>query len=244
MARLCAIQYPHVDVVFEPILHCHIPVRNCVNRVQRVEELWNFNCSDCIILLRFFISASFVTLASCNHKNLLWCKDGEHFELVNRACNAKIIPLLPNGVFKMLRISNILICLCVVTEKQTYSYAANEFKDATESCWPVRIHLHLFKVTLPVNPLFELAILSHWSGIYHRKIVEKIHEARDFSEALSLVLLPACHFLCFSLIMKPLSVDKISQGHVNLCKEDHVCLVITLILVEGVDVSSIQRYES
>ena len=139
----------------------------------------------------------------------------------------------------MLRLSKILICQCVVIEKQIYSYAANEFKEATESCWPIRILLHLSKVTLPVNPLFELAILSYWSCTHHRKIVEKIHETRSFSKALSLVLLPTCHFLCFSLIMKPLSVSKISQGHVNLCKEDHICLVITLILVEGVDVCSI-----
>ena len=92
---------------------------------------------------------------------------------------------------------------------------------------------------LLVDPLFELAVLSYWSGAHHRKIVEKIHETRSFSKALSVVLLPTCHFLCFSLVMKPLSVEKISQDHVNLCKEDHICHVITLILVEGVDVCSI-----
>ena len=80
VARLCAIQYPQVDVVLEPILGCHIPIRYCYNRVHRKKGLINIDCSDSVKLLGLFVSSGLVTLASRNHKNLLCNKDLERLE--------------------------------------------------------------------------------------------------------------------------------------------------------------------
>ena len=59
------------------------------------------------------------------------------------------------------RFSNVYTSVEVYMDIVRYSHAQYRFDETTESCRPVRIHLHLGKVTLLVYPLLVLAVLSN-----------------------------------------------------------------------------------